>query len=59
MSYKYGATSPLAVSSLIFGIIFFFDVVIGLIPTIRGITYLPTFLAFLVLTLAIFNEVRT
>jgi len=59
MSYKYGATSPLAVSSLIFGIIFFFDVVIGLIPTIRGITYLPTFLAFLVLVLAIFNEVRT
>jgi len=59
MSYKYGAKSPLAISSLIFGIIFFFDVVVGLIPTIRGITYLPTFLAFLVLTLAIFNEVRT
>jgi len=59
MSYKYGATSPLAVSSLIFGIIFFFDVVVGLIPTIRGIEYLPTFLAFLVLVLAIFNEVRT
>lgn len=59
MSYKYGATSPLAISSLIFGIIFFFDVVVGLIPTIRGIEYLPTFLAFLILTLAIFNEVKT
>lgn len=59
MSYKYGATSPLAISSLIFGIIFFFDVVVGLIPTIRGIEGLPTFLAALILVLSIFNEVKT
>jgi len=59
MSYKFGAASPLAISSLIFGIIFFFDVVVGLIPTIRGIENLPTFLSALILSLAIFNKVRT
>lgn len=59
MSYKYGATSPLAISSLIFGIIFFFDIVVGLIPSIRGIDYMLTYLSALILTLSIFNEVKT
>lgn len=59
MSYKFGAASPLAISSLMFGIIFFFDVVVGLIPAIRGIENMLTFLSLLILVLAIFNEVRT
>jgi len=45
------------VTSMIFAIIFFFDVVVGLIPEIRGINYILTYLAGLTLMLAIFNEV--
>lgn len=59
MSYKYGVASPLAVSSMMFGIIFFFDIVVGLIPAIRGVEHLLTYLSALILTLSIFNEVRT
>jgi hypothetical protein len=58
LSYKYGMTNPLAVSSLTFSIVFFFDVVVNLIPDIRGISNLPTFISGVVLILTIINEVK-
>ena len=58
VSYKFGVVSPLGVMTLMFAIVFFFDVVIDLIPTIRGIENLPTFIVGLMLTLTIINEVR-
>lgn len=46
MSYKYGINSPASVSLMIFCVIFFFDVAVGLLPQkIGGIPNLPTFLA--------------
>jgi hypothetical protein len=59
VSYKFGLTSPLSVSTIIFAVIFFFDVTIGLIPTIRGIEHLPTYLAGLILALIVIREVQT
>jgi len=58
MQYKYGVTSQLGITSLIFGIIFFFDVITGILPSIRGIPNLPTFLAGLILIISIFKEVQ-
>lgn len=59
VSYKYGLTSSLSISTIIFGIIFFFDVVVGLIPEIRGISHLLTYLSALILVILIFREVQT
>ena len=59
MSYKYGFTSPMSITTLIFGIVFILDVVTGLIPDVGGVSNLPTFLAGLILVLTIINEVRT
>ena len=58
MSYKFGLTSPMSVTSMIFAIIFFFDVVVGLIPTIRGIPNLLTYIAGILLIAAIIREVQ-
>lgn len=58
MSYKFGITSPMAITTLVFGIVFFFDVVVDIIPTIRGIDNLITYFASLVLVLVIFREVQ-
>ena len=58
MSYKYGFTSPISINTLIFGLIFFFDVVVGLIPSIRGIEHVPTYLSGLILILTVFREVE-
>ncbi len=58
MSYKYGLSSPMAVTTLIFGIVFFFEVVVNIIPSIRGIDNLLTYIAALMLILAIFREVQ-
>ena len=57
MSYKFGLVSPMSVTSMIFAIVFFMDVVVGLIPQIRGINYIVTYIAGLILILAAFNEV--
>ena len=62
LSYKYGVSSQIFVSAIIFGVIFFFDVAIGLIPafvTTKGysISHLYTFLAGLVLIIVIYKEV--
>ena len=58
LSYKYGASAPIMVAALTFGIIFFFDVTIGLIPDIRGISHLLTFISGLILILLIFREIQ-
>jgi hypothetical protein len=59
MGYKFGISSPLGIISLLFGIVFFFDVVTGLLPAIRGIEHLPTFIAGLILILAVLSEVQS
>ena len=59
MSYKFGLTSPLTISTLTFGIIFFFDVVVDMIPSIRGINNLLTYLAAVILVMVIFREIQT
>jgi hypothetical protein len=56
MSYKYGISSPMAVVTNIFLVIFFFDIVIGLIPAIRGIDHLLTYIAGLILALVVLKE---
>lgn len=56
MSYKYSLTSPLAISITTFLVIFFFDVVTGIMPTIRGITNLPTYLAGILVALLVLKE---
>lgn len=58
MGYKFGISSPLGLISLLFGIVLFFDSVVGLLPAIRGVEHLPTFIAGLILILAILNEVK-
>lgn len=59
---KFGISSPLGVLTLTFTIVFFLDVVTGIIPTIggatNGIENLPTYLAGLILAIAALNEVR-
>ncbi len=57
VSYKFGLTSPMSVASMIFAIVFFFDIVVGLIPEIRGIDHLLTYLAGIVLVGLIIKEV--
>jgi len=59
VSYKYGIVSPMAVASLMWAIIFFFDVVVDLIPSFTGINHLPTYIVSLILALVIFREVQT
>ncbi len=59
MGQKFGITSSLGITSLLFGVVLFFDVVTGILPDIRGVANLPTFIAGLVLTLAILNEVQS
>ena len=58
VSFKYGLTSPLSITTLIFTITFFFDVVVGLIPTIRGIPNVLTYISGLILVLSIFREAQ-
>lgn len=62
MSYKYSLTSPIAIVSIIFGTIFFFDIFTNLLPNIvvfkREIENGLTYIAALVLVLVIFKEVK-
>ena len=49
-SFKFGVNSPLILSAMTFAIIFFFDVVVGLVPTpINAIPHSLTFLALIIL----------
>lgn len=56
MSYKYGLTSPMAITTMIFSIIFFLDVVTGLIPKINNVEYLLTYASGLVLVVTVLKE---
>lgn len=58
-SYKYGLSSPLGVTTLLFAITFFLDAVLGLIPAIRGTEHLLTYITALALVISIFREVQT
>jgi hypothetical protein len=58
LSYKYGITSPISITTTIFLTIFFFEVVVNLIPPIRGIDNLLTYLSGLILVLVIFKEMQ-
>jgi hypothetical protein len=58
MSFKYGLNSPMAISTLIFSVVFFFDVVVNLLPDIRGVSNLPTYISALILSLVIFKEAQ-
>jgi len=58
MSFKFGLTSPMTIISLIFAIIFFFDVAVGLLPNpVGAVPNFPTFIAALILIITIFREV--
>ena len=62
MSYKYGLTSPLTISLATFLIIFFFDVVVNIIPAVVNISgnevpYLLTFLSRLIFVIMVIKEV--
>lgn len=60
MSYKYGLTSPTALIGMIFAVIFFFDVVVGLLPTVvNGVPHALTFISFLLLIVVLIREVQT
>lgn len=58
MTYKYGFTNPMVITALVFGIVFFFDVAVELIPSpINAIPHFPTFLIGLILIVMIFRGV--
>lgn len=64
LGYKYGATSPIFVFSIIFGVIFFFDVAIEILPsfTTSGgmeIEHFYTFIAGLILVIIGIREVSS
>lgn len=60
VSFKFGLTSPLSISSMIFAIVFFFDVVVELLPTpIRAIPHSLTYLSLLILIVLIIKEAQT
>jgi hypothetical protein len=61
ISYKYGLTSPLSVIALMFFVIFFFDVGVGIIPSLvslngYAVPHLLTFILGLLFILIIFRE---
>lgn len=58
MSFKFGLVSPISIASIVFGVIFFFDVAVGLLPNpVGAIPNFPTFIAGLILVALIFKEV--
>lgn len=62
LSYKYGVNSLLFLSAVIFGVVFFFDVAVGIIPTYvtnsgREIQHLYTFISGLIFALVGIREV--
>ncbi len=61
MSYKFGFTSPLNISVTTFLIVFFFDVVIGIIPTLsvfggNEVEHLLTFVTGLIMVMLVMRE---
>ena len=61
MSFKYGFTSPMTISVMTFLIVFFFDVVVGIIPSLslpngNAVPYLLTFITGLIASIAVLRE---
>ena len=61
MSFKFGFTSPMTISVMTFLIVFFFDVVVGIIPPLSlfsgtQVPYLLTFLTGLIAVMAGLRE---
>jgi hypothetical protein len=60
MSYKFGMTSSVVLSGMLFAVIFFFDVVVELLPTpINAIPHSLTFLSALILVALLIKEAQT
>jgi len=60
MSYKYGLASPMSIMTMIFGIIYFFDVALGFLPNpISAIPNFFTWLAGLIVIVFVLKEVTT
>lgn len=64
VTYKFGINNPVMVTFILFAIIFFLDVVEGLIPTITflndsQVPYVFTFLAALIMVIMIIKEAQT
>lgn len=60
LSYKYGFTSPAAISGVIFGLVFFFNVSLNwftLPSDYDAVSYLPTLIMAIIFVSAIFREV--
>jgi hypothetical protein len=61
MSYKFGLVSPIAISAVIFSVIFFFDIVVGLlnIEFMNGTIQHPlTFISLLILVILVIKEAQ-
>lgn len=57
LSYQYGISSPASIMGVIFGLVFFFDVVLGLVSSpIAAIPHLPTFLVAFIFIILIIRE---
>lgn len=56
MQFKFGLNSPVAVLSVLFLTVYFFDIVVGQIPQIRGIDNLLTYISGLALVITIILE---
>lgn len=60
MSYKFGLTSPAVISGVVFVLVFFFDVALGLIPTpINAVPHFPTILIGIIMVSLIIKETTT
>jgi len=58
LSFKYGLNSPVAISSIVFAVVFFFDYATGLLPNpVGAIPNFPTFAAAIILVSLLFREV--
>ncbi len=58
LSFKFGLASPLSISAIVFGVIFFFDVTVNMLPNpVGAIPNFPTFAAGIILISLIFKEV--
>jgi hypothetical protein len=57
VGYKFGVVNPFFMSVLTFAVVFFLDVITGILPTVRGIEHLFTYVAGLVALLVVIWEV--
>jgi hypothetical protein len=59
LGYKYGTTNPLVIASMVFAVVFFFDVVVDLLPEVSGaVPNVLTYISALILIILIFKEVQ-